>query len=248
MIGIEIAGKIALVTGANRGIGKAIVEALMQQGIAKVYAAVRDVQSVAALVDIYADRLIPLTIDVSSSVSIQQAAEQAQDVNIVVNNAGVLSVCNVLDKNAPQNLEYELSVNVFGLLHMAQAFAPILKANGGGALVQLNSVASLRSVPHVATYAASKAAAFSLTTALAAELRAQGTHVLSIHPGPIESDMARQASLENTEPPSVVADALIEGLKQRRFQVYPDQRAQGIGQAFESYAQEIILPIVEGID
>ncbi len=135
--------KVALVTGANRGIGKAIVESLITKGASKVYAAVRDVSSAQALVESYGDQVIPIELDLSKPDTIQAAAARATDVEIVVNNAGVLKTATALAEDAIQAFEFEIEINVYGLMRVAQAFAPVLKNNGGGALVQLNSIGSL---------------------------------------------------------------------------------------------------------
>jgi len=191
----DVAGKIALVTGANRGIGKAIVQFFLDHGVAKVYAAVRTLDSASALVQRYGDRVVPVRIDLDEPGTIVTAAKTASDVQIVVNNAGVLRMSTPLADNAIESLEYEMKINVLGLMRMAQAFAPVLKENDGGAFVQLNSVASVRCFTNFATYAASKAAAYSITQALRELLGQQGTAVLSVHPGPIATDMSEASGI-----------------------------------------------------
>lgn len=240
-MGIDVKGKVALVTGANRGIGKAIVESLIKHGAAKVYAAVRDPSSAEALVKEHGARVVVVKCDLLDPASISQAAKAASDVEIVINNAGVLKVASALDASAFEALDYEFKVNVYGLLHVAQAFAPVLKKQGGGAFVQLNSVASLKAFPDFATYCASKAAAYSLTQSLASSLGAQGTHVLSVHPGPIMTDMANNAGLaEIAEPASLVGEGLVRSLKEGAFHFWPDSFARSMGQAYESFAKSVV--------
>ena len=190
---MEIQGKTILVTGANRGIGKAISETLLDEGASKLYAAVRDPKSAAPLVEKYGDRVVPLAFDLTDPASITAAAEQAGDTEIVINNAGVLRNSTALADDTLDSLEFEMNANVYGFLRTARAFAPVLAANGGGALVQLNSVVSMKSFPEFTTYCASKAAAYSITQALKFQLEGQGTRVLSVHPGPIATDMGNQA-------------------------------------------------------
>lgn len=240
-MGFDIQGKTALVTGSNRGIGKEILETLLARGASKVYAAVRRLDSAQPLVEAHGAKVMPVELDLERPETIVAAAQGAQDVELVVNNAGVLRVANPLAADAIEALQYETEVNVYGLMRMAQAFAPILKANGGGAFVQLNSVASLKSFADFATYSASKAAAYSITQALRELLGAQGTQVLSVHPGPIDTDMAEKAGLdEMAEPPTVVSEGIVAALKQGDFHLFPDSFARQVGAAYQNFAENVV--------
>ncbi len=237
----NIQGKVALVTGANRGIGKAITETLLKQGAKKVYAAVRDPASADPLVKQHGDKVVPVELDLTKPDTIQSAARTAGDVELVVNNAGVLRTASALSADAIDALEFEMNANVYGLIRVAQAFAPVLKANGGGALVQLNSVASLQSFPDFATYCASKAASYSITQALRASLEEQQTAVVSVHPGPIDTDMAAAAELkEIAEPPEVVAEAMIKALQAGEFHCFPDSMAREMWDAYKGFANKVV--------
>jgi NAD(P)-dependent dehydrogenase (short-subunit alcohol dehydrogenase family) len=237
----DIDHKVALVTGANRGIGRTIVETFLERGVRKVYLGVRNLESVADLEQQYVDRVTPIHIDLSRPSTIISAAANAQDVDIVVNNAGILKNASPLQPESIDALETQMDINVAGLLRMAQAFAPVLKANGGGAFVQLNSIASVRSFPAFATYAASKAAAYSITQALRHEMAEQNTVVLSVHPGPISTDMANNAGLSDiAEPPGLVAEGIIEALKKGECHLFPDSMARELWQEYESFARKVI--------
>ncbi|QDT67300.1 (S)-1-Phenylethanol dehydrogenase [Planctomycetes bacterium MalM25] len=239
-MGYEVEGKVALVTGSNRGIGLEIAKALLNGGVAKLYAAARKPESVQPLVDEYGDRVVPIRIDVQDAESVAAAAATASDAQIVVNNAGVLKTVDPFADDTFESFQFELDVNVFGLLRVARAFAPVLKANGGGALVQLNSIASLKSFPAFTTYCASKAASYSITQALRDTLAEQGTAVLSVHPGPIATDMGDDAGFDEADSPTVVADGIVTALAAGDFHLFPDTMAQQVGAAYAGFAENLV--------
>lgn len=233
--------QVILVTGANRGIGKAIVAEAINRGSSKVYAAVRDLKSAGSLLEEFGQKVVPVQLDLSKPESIRQAAEQTTDVTIVINNAGAMTVTSALDEDAVSSLEFLIDVNASGLLRVAQAYAPILKQNGGGVLAQLNSVVSVKTFPAYATYSASKAASYAITQALREQLQEQGTQVVSVHPGPIATDMGDAAGLsEIAEPPSVVAEGLFEAIKNNAFHVFPDSMAKDFWSRYRGYAESTI--------
>jgi NAD(P)-dependent dehydrogenase (short-subunit alcohol dehydrogenase family) len=195
---MKVEGSSALVTGANRGLGAAIAQALLDSG-AKVYGAARDSTSITN------PDLIPVVLDVTNPYDIASAARSCDDVSIVVNNAGIMRRSPSLAPGAIDAARAEMETNVFGPLQVARAFTPVLGQNGGGALVNILSVLSFISTPQGATYSASKAAAWSLTNALRMELRRQGTLVVAVHSGFIDTDMAAGVKAEKISPPSVAA-------------------------------------------
>ena len=236
----HIKDKTAVVTGANRGIGLSITETFLQAGAKKVYLAVRDLDSVKNLQVKYGDRVAAVKVDVADAASIQQLAAQTPDAEVVVNNAGVLKAADVHDPNAEAALNYEFNINTIGLLRMAQAYESVLSKQPESAFVQLNSVASIKNFAPFTTYSASKAAAYSLTQGLKETWADQGIQVLSVHPGPIATDMAKQAGFDEADPADVVATGIVDALATGQFHVFPDSMAQQFEGAYKDYATNII--------
>ena len=238
---VNVENAVALVTGANRGIGKAITEGLLQAGARKVYAAVRSPASADSLIEEHGGRVVAIPFDLAKEETITAAAEVATDVNIVVSNAGVVELASPLDENMLSGLKHQMEGNVYPLVRLAQAFGPILKANGGGAFAQMNSLASLKNFLPFTGYSASKAAAFSVTQGLREAWAEQGTQVISVIAGPIKTDMSDSAGMgEGAPPPSLVADGIIAALKSGDFFVYPDEMAQGVAQVYAPFAKGVL--------
>jgi NAD(P)-dependent dehydrogenase (short-subunit alcohol dehydrogenase family) len=198
---MNIQASTVLVTGANRGIGKAFAEALLDRGAAKVYAAVRDVTTITD------PRLVAIQLDVTDPDRIAAVAAELDDVQVVVNNAGILHVSTPLSASLDA-ARVELETNYLSLVSMTQAFAPVLERNGGGAFINVLSAFSWVATPLLTTYSASKAAAWSFTNAARIELRRQGTQVVGVHAGPVDTDMAAAFDLEKIPPATVAVGAL----------------------------------------
>jgi NAD(P)-dependent dehydrogenase (short-subunit alcohol dehydrogenase family) len=212
---MQINGAIVLVTGANRGIGAEWVKQLRERGAAKIYAGARDPQSVSP-----ADGVVPIALNVTDKAQVAAAAEQARDVQIVVNNAAVLFSQPLIGANLDK-VHDEFETNVFGPVYVAQAFAPVLRANGGGAIVNALSAVSWFSFPGMAGYSATKAAAWNLTDALRLELHDQGTLVVALHSGAVATAMGDQFPIDKVGPEQVVTAAL-DGLEAGKTEVLAD--------------------------
>jgi NAD(P)-dependent dehydrogenase (short-subunit alcohol dehydrogenase family) len=206
---MNIEGAVVLVTGANRGLGAEYVRQLLDRGAAKVYAGARSPDLVLAA------GATPIKLDVTSAADIQAAVEQCSDLTMLINNAGVVIGSRVMAENSLENAKAEFETNVWGPLNLSKAFAPVLAANGGGAIVNVLSAVSWMSIKEVATYAMSKSAAWSLTNALRLELARQGTLVVAVHPAFIDTDMAAGVDMPKTSPHQVVErtlDGVVAGL------------------------------------
>lgn len=198
---MKIRNSVALVTGANRGLGKAFVQALLDAGAKKVYAAARDPRSIKI------PGVEPIQIDVTNMRDVITAANVAADVDLVINNAGIFRPTPLLAVN-DADLRAEMDTNYFGTLSMSRAFAPVLKRNGGGALVNVLSALSWVNLPGTGLYSASKAAGWSLTNALRQELREQRTQVVALHVGYMDTDMAKDVQTPKSNPLDVARQVL----------------------------------------
>jgi NAD(P)-dependent dehydrogenase (short-subunit alcohol dehydrogenase family) len=226
----RIEGAVALVTGASRGLGRALTEALLSRGVKKVYATARDPE---ALRDLHDDRLVTLRLDVTDADQIRTAAEAAPDVDLVFNNAGVLLGYGIADAMVLGHARREMEVSYFGPLQLLQCMVPILAGNGGGAVVNIASAAGLSNVAFFPTYSASKAALHSLTQAARVLLGGQGTSVFGVYAGPIDTDMVRELALPKTSPRDV-AFAILNGIEAGQEDIFPDPFAVDFGRQFES--------------
>lgn len=222
---MDVAGKKALVTGANRGLGRAFAEALLEAGAFKVYAGARDPSTVSD------PRLTPVRLDVTSSRDVATAAKACSDVEILINNAGVMLATPVLSENSEDALRREMEVNVFGMLAVAKALAPVLGHNGGGVIVNMLSVVSWYVYPFNATYCATKHAALAVTDGLRIQLKAQGTHVIGVYAGFIDTDMGAALSSGPKTSPQQVARKTVQGIRAGLDHVLADERAESTWQA-----------------
>ncbi len=220
---MNIENSVALVTGANRGIGLAFARELLARGARKVYAAARDPATV-TLPGVRALRL-----DVTRPEEIVSASQVAADVNLVINNAGIAQPGGFLAQDSEAVARRLFETNFFGVLNVSKAFAPVLKANGGGALVNVLSVASWVNGGELAAYSASKSAAWSLTNALRHELAGQKTQVLGLHMAYVDTDLTRGFEVPKSSAEEIVQRAL-DGLAAGADEVLADALTQQVRQ------------------
>ncbi|MDG2538470.1 SDR family oxidoreductase [Dyella jiangningensis] len=223
---MNIQNSIALVTGANRGLGLAYAKALLAAGARKVYAGARDPSTVTL------PGVIPVKLDVTDPQDVAAAAALCSDVNLVINNAGITGGALLLDAaDGETTLRRLLETNLHGIHAMAVAFAPVLKANGGGALVNMLSALSWLSLESTSAYSVSKAAAWALTNSLRNELRAQGTQVLAVHAGYIDTDMVSHIDAPKSSPADIAARTL-EALAKGELEVLADETSRQVKAGF----------------
>lgn len=234
---MKIDNAVVLVTGANRGIGQSFARELLARGARKVYAGTRNPAAFAAT-----DALQPLQLDVNDATQVAAAAAQASDVTLVINNAGIAQPGGFLLDDSEEVARRIFETNFFAMLRVSKAFAPVLKANGGGALLNVLSIASWVNGGELAAYAASKAAAWSLTNALRNELAAQKTQVLGLHMAYVDTDLTRGLEAPKSSPEDIVARAL-DGLEAGLDEVLADDLTryvkQGLTAARPSYLPQV---------
>jgi NAD(P)-dependent dehydrogenase (short-subunit alcohol dehydrogenase family) len=216
-----IEDKTVLVTGANRGIGKALVEEALARGVKRVYAGTRQPLTHPD------ERVTPLTLDVSNAAQIQAAVESVEYLDILINNAGLGLYADLGDRAA---LEQHLAVNLFGSYDTTQAFLPLL-TRSRGAIINVVSLAALAAVPLDPTYSISKAAAFSLTQSLRAALAARGVTVHAALPGPVDTDMGPRIDIPKASPESV-ARAILDGVENGDEDIFPDPISESIAEGW----------------
>ncbi|HEY0198672.1 MAG TPA: SDR family oxidoreductase [Rhodanobacter sp.] len=223
---MKIKNSTAFVTGANRGLGLAYAKALLAAGARKVYAGARDPSTVPAL-----EGLVPVRLDVNSASDIAAAVAQCGDVDLLVNNAGIIGDEPLLGGDGVDALRKVLETNLYGVFATSRAFAPVLRANGGGALVNMLSALSWVSLGNSSAYSVSKAAAWALTNGLRNELRGQGTQVVAVHAGYIDTDMVKDVDSPKSRPEDI-AKAVLDGIEAGATEVLADDTAKHVKAGF----------------
>jgi NAD(P)-dependent dehydrogenase (short-subunit alcohol dehydrogenase family) len=223
-----LTNKIALVTGANRGIGRALVDVLLERGASRVYAGARDIHRLDGLWD---KRVTPLTLDITDDRQIAAAVEQVGRLDVLINNAGVAILDDIVSGDLAV-VQQHFDVNLFGPLKVTRAFLPRLE-NSRGAVINILSTASIASVPVVAGYSSSKAASFSLTQSLRAILAPKGVAVHAVLPGPVDTDMSK--GIEVPKAPAIdVARATLDAFEKGSEDIFPDPLSYRLHDVWEA--------------
>lgn len=235
---MKIENAVVLVTGANRGIGRTFVEELLKRGAAKIYVSARDTASLSDLLKAGDSRLVALPLDVTDPDQVAAAASVANDVTLLINNAGYAAFDGAISATSIDDARQEMEVNYFGPLAMTRAFAPVLAKTGGG-VVNMLSMLSLISLPMAATYSASKAAGLSLTRSIRAELAGQGTQVVGVLAVQAETEMGAKMPEPRLSPLEIVTDTLDAVEAGSNDEVVAGAQTRGIHDKFTANPQQV---------
>lgn len=220
---MNIQNKTVFITGANRGIGKALVHEALRRGVKRVYAGTR------GGLDIAGERVVPVMLDVTNDAQIEKAVREVGSVDVLINNAGIAPYDDLSDSAV---IEKAFAVNFFGMYKVSRAFLPMLKC-AHGAMVNNLSLLALAPLPLTPSYAISKAAALSMTQSLRALLAGQGVRVHGVFLGPVDTDMTRGFEIPKASPESV-AEGIFEGLANGDEDIYPDPMSRSIADGWRN--------------
>lgn len=226
-----IQGKTALVTGANRGIGKAMVEALISEGAKRIYTTARNIESLQALVRQAPDVIVPVQLDVINARDIANVARLVGQLDILINNAGIATGSDFSGEASLRIAAEEMATNYFGVINLTHALLPVLHKSGAAAVINISSIAGIANLPTLGPYSASKAAVHSFTQGLRAEVRKANIAVVGVYPGPVDTDMTKDFEIDKAAPTDV-ANAVLASLKNGDEDVFPDAFSQAMYQVF----------------
>ena len=232
---MKLDNAIVFITGANRGIGLAFAREALARGARKVYAGARNPASVTLA------GVEPIQLDVTNPAEVAAAAARCGDVTLLINNAGIANFGGFLAEGAVESARAQLETNFFGPLNLSRAFAPVLAANGGGAIVNVLSIASWISRPQLGTYAASKSAAWGLTNSLRHELRAQKTQVIGMHVGFVDTDMTTAIDMPKSSP-DVIVRRVFDAVEAGAEEVLADEQTRAVKQGLSAEPGVYLIP------
>jgi NAD(P)-dependent dehydrogenase (short-subunit alcohol dehydrogenase family) len=235
---VKIRGSVALITGANRGLGKVFARQLVERGAKRVYGASREPNAITER------GVIPVALDITDRRRVSEVAAECPDVNFLVNNAGVMKASSFIGTPTFDNATQEMETNYFGTASMCRAFASILAANGGGAIINMLSVSSFYTNPLTASYGASKAAELSLTNGIRIELAHQKTLVTAVHASFIDTDMAAGIDGADKVSPESVSRQALDAIEAGRIEVLADERTRFVKESL-GRDHELIYPEVQ---
>lgn len=249
---MKLQDETALVSGANRGLGRALVEATLEAGARRIYACARNPTQLADVVAMAPDRIVPIALDITDAHSRSAAAERAPDVSVLFNNAGVLASYSVLESRR-EDIAHDFAVNCFGMLDATQAFLPALARAGqratgetvSAAVVNILSIVSLFSMPALGGYSASKAAAYSITQALRCELAAKRIAVHAVLAGAIDTDMVRAMEMPKTSPLEVARN-IVHAVSRGEDDILPESASQGMFEIWRRDPRELERQLAAG--
>lgn len=233
---MKIKDSVVFITGANRGLGLALARAALARGARKVYAAARDPAQIELA------GVTPVRLDVTDPAQVEAAARACGDVTLLINNAGIASVGGFLADGDLASSRRHFETNVFGLLRVSQAFAPVLAAQGGGALLNVLSIASWINRPLLGVYGASKSAAWAVTNGLRHELRENGTQVSGLHVGFIDTDLTRDLPVPKLSP-DAVALAALDGIEAGQEEILVDDATRQVKASLSTASPAYLAPI-----
>ena len=236
---ISIKDSVALVSGANRGIGKAITEELLSKGIKKVYAGARKLESLTALKEKYGNRLEPLQLDVTNQESVDSAAKVASDATMLINNAGTMAHGGFNSENMLESINQNMEVNVLGVARLTQAVLPNIENKPNATIATVSSVVGLGSMPMMNGYCISKAAVHSMIQGLRGELQDTKVLVSGIYPGPIDTDMAKGFEGIELDKPENLAKNVVIALEKGDEDIFPDVMSEQVKQAYGTTPKEV---------
>ncbi|WP_169513437.1 SDR family oxidoreductase [Flexithrix dorotheae] len=220
--------KVILITGANRGIGKSLVKSSLEKGAGKIYATSRDLSKMPDFGD---ERVVPLALEITDNTQILKVAEQTKDVEVLINNAGILSQGNILEGEISA-VKNDMNVNYYGTISMMRAFAPILEKNAPAKIVNIVSIVAYSPLPSIAGYSASKTALYSATLSVRIELAKKGITVHAINPGAIDTDMNKGSNWDMPVPDGI-ATIILNKVEAGELDIVPDEMGLGMFNAWK---------------